>query len=47
MSVFLLTTLDTKGDEAGFRTGPLHQLGVQVTVVDTGCRGPTAMARPT
>jgi uncharacterized protein (UPF0261 family) len=39
MSVFLLTTLDTKGDEARFVRDRLQQLGVQVTVVDTGCVG--------
>jgi uncharacterized protein (UPF0261 family) len=40
MSVpFLLTTLDTKGDEAGLVRDRLQQLGIQVTVVDTGCLG--------
>ncbi len=39
MGVFLLATLDTKGDEAGFVRDRLQELGVRVTVVDTGCLG--------
>jgi uncharacterized protein (UPF0261 family) len=42
MSVFLLATLDTKGDEAGFVRDRLQELGVRVTVVDTGCLGTPA-----
>ncbi len=42
MSVFLLATLDTKGDEAGFVRDRLVELGVRVTVVDTGCLGTPA-----
>lgn len=44
-SVYLLTTLDTKGDEAAFVRDQLRQLGVDVTIVDTGCLGsPTVPA---
>ncbi len=39
MSVFLLSTLDTKGDEAAFVRERLSGLGIAVTVVDTGCIG--------
>lgn len=44
MSVFLLATLDTKGDEAGFVRDRLQELGVPVTVVDVGCLGAPAWA---
>jgi len=39
MSVYLLATLDTKGDEAAFVRDRLGQLDLEVTVVDTGCIG--------
>lgn len=39
MSVFLLATLDTKGDEAAAVAQRLRELNVGVTVVDTGCLG--------
>src|SRR5436305_10462850 len=39
MSVYLLATLDTKGPEAAFVRNRLRELGVDVTVVDTGCVG--------
>jgi uncharacterized protein (UPF0261 family) len=39
MSVYLLTTLDTKGDEAALVRCRLEQLGIDVTLVDTGCLG--------
>ena len=42
MSVYLLTTLDTKGPEAAFVRDRLRALGVPVTVVDTGCIGQPA-----
>lgn len=39
MSVYLLTTLDTKGSEAAAVAQRLRDLGVEVTTVDTGCLG--------
>jgi uncharacterized protein (UPF0261 family) len=39
MSVYLLVTLDTKGPEAALVRDRLLELGVRVTVVDTGCIG--------
>ncbi|MCZ6597086.1 MAG: Tm-1-like ATP-binding domain-containing protein [Planctomycetota bacterium] len=42
MSVFLLTTLDTKGREAAFVRERLRAAGVDVKVVDTGCLGEPA-----
>lgn len=39
MNVFLLATLDTKGVEAEFVRQRLKTLGVDVTLVDTGCLG--------
>jgi uncharacterized protein (UPF0261 family) len=39
MTVFLLTTMDTKGEEAAFVRDRLQQLGLRVTVMDTGCLG--------
>ena len=39
MSVYLLTTLDTKGEEAAFVRDRLQTLGAEVTIVDTGCIG--------
>ncbi|MBW8884278.1 MAG: Tm-1-like ATP-binding domain-containing protein [Planctomycetia bacterium] len=39
MSVYLLATLDTKGSEAEFVRQRLQELGMQVEVVDTSCRG--------
>src|SRR5690349_7498291 len=38
MSVYLLATLDTKGDEARFVRDRLVELGVPVTLVDTSGR---------
>jgi len=43
MSVFLLATLDTKGPDAAFVRDRLQQLGLTVTVVDTGCIGEATM----
>jgi len=42
MSVYLLATLDTKGAEAALVRDRLRALGVDVTVVDTGCIGEAA-----
>lgn len=42
MSVYLLVTLDTKGDEAAFVRDRLQAMGVEVTVVDGGCLGQPA-----
>jgi uncharacterized protein (UPF0261 family) len=39
MSVFLLATLDTKGQEAQYVRGVLAAAGVDVRLVDTGCLG--------
>jgi uncharacterized protein (UPF0261 family) len=39
MSVFLLTTLDTKGPEAALVRDRLVEFGINVSVVDTGCLG--------
>ena len=39
MSVHLFTTLDTKGHEAHYLRESLVGLGVEVTLVDTGCLG--------
>ena len=39
MSVYLLATLDTKGDEAAFVREQLEAQSVAVTLVDTGCVG--------
>jgi uncharacterized protein (UPF0261 family) len=39
MSIYLLATLDTKGPEGAFVCDRLKELGLQVTVVDTGCLG--------
>ena len=39
MSIYLLVTLDTKGPEAAFVRDRLKELGLTVTVVDTGCLG--------
>jgi uncharacterized protein (UPF0261 family) len=45
MAVYLLATLDTKGDEAAFVRGELARAGVEVVLVDTGCLGePKAQA---
>ena len=44
MSVYLLATLDTKGAEAALVRDRLGALGVEVTVVDTGCLGEPAFA---
>ena len=44
MSVYLLATLDTKGAEAALVRDRLRALGVEVTVVDTGCIGEPAFA---
>jgi len=42
MSVYLLVTLDTKGDEAAFVRDRLRAMDVDVTVVDGGCLGQPA-----
>ena len=42
MSIYLLVTLDTKGPEAAFVRDRLKELGLEVTVVDTGCLGTPA-----
>lgn len=42
MSVYLLATLDTKAAEAALVRDRLRALGVDVTVVDTGCIGEAA-----
>ncbi len=39
MSVFVLATLDTKGQEAAYLCRRLRTLGVDVRLVDTGCMG--------
>jgi uncharacterized protein (UPF0261 family) len=39
MAIYLLATLDTKGDEAALIRDRLRQLGLSVVVVDTGCLG--------
>jgi uncharacterized protein (UPF0261 family) len=39
VSIYLLATLDTKGDETAFVRDRLHELGRDVTVMDTGCLG--------
>lgn len=43
VTVYLLATLDTKGTEAAFVAARLRELGVAVTLVDTGCRGEPAV----
>ncbi len=43
MSVYLLATLDTKGDEAAFVRDQLAQFGIEVVLVDTGCLGSPAV----
>jgi len=44
MSVHLLATLDTKGEEAGYVAGLLRAAGADVVLVDTGCLGEPAVA---
>ncbi len=45
MSVYVLATLDTKGQEAAYICDRLRALGVDVRLVDTGCVGnPTVAA---
>lgn len=44
MSVYLIATLDTKGDEAAFVRARLAALGTQTVLVDAGCQGQPAMA---
>lgn len=39
MSIYLLATLDTKGEEADFLRQRLQQLGQAVTLLDAGCLG--------
>ncbi|RIK72706.1 MAG: hypothetical protein DCC68_26050 [Planctomycetota bacterium] len=43
MSVYLLATLDTKGEEAAFLRTRLADQGVAVTLVDVGCLGKPAV----
>lgn len=44
MSVYLLATLDTKGQEAALVRDELVRCGMSVTVVDIGCLGPPQIA---
>ncbi len=44
MSVYLLATCDTKGDEAAFVADLLERSGQSVRIVDTGCLGGCAIA---
>jgi uncharacterized protein (UPF0261 family) len=44
MSVYLLATLDTKGEEAAFLRSRLTEAGIAVTLVDVGCLGKPAVA---
>jgi len=44
MAVYLLATLDTKGDEAAFVHDELKRAGVAVVLVDTGCQGEPKVA---
>lgn len=44
MPVYLLCTLDTKGPEAGFVRDCLRELGLQVTLMDTGALGQPTIA---
>jgi uncharacterized protein (UPF0261 family) len=43
MSVYLLATLDTKGQEAAYVRGLLQAAGVDVQLVDCGCLGSPAL----
>ena len=43
MPVYLLCTLDTKGPEAGFVREALREMGLRVTLVDTGALGQPAI----
>ena len=44
MYVYLLATLDTKGDEAAYIRGVLAAAGADVRIVDTGCLGTPTIA---
>jgi uncharacterized protein (UPF0261 family) len=44
MTVYLLATLDTKGQEAAFMRGALAAAGVETQLVDAGCLGSPAIA---
>src|SRR6185437_5406847 len=44
MSVYLLATLDTKGQEAAFMRGALAAAGVETQIIDAGCLGSPAIA---
>jgi uncharacterized protein (UPF0261 family) len=44
MPVYLIATLDTKGDEAAFVRARLAELGAKTVLVDAGCQGQPAMA---
>ncbi len=44
MSVYLLATFDTKGQEAAYVRGVLAAAGVDVQLVDTGCLGQPAIS---
>jgi len=44
MSVYLLCTLDTKGPEASFVRDCLREMGIAVTLVDTGALGQPTIA---
>jgi uncharacterized protein (UPF0261 family) len=39
MSIYVLATLDTKGDEAAWVCAELKRLGAEVTLIDVGCVG--------
>src|SRR5688572_10396522 len=44
MTIHLFATLDTKGSEAAFVATRLRELGLAVTLVDTGCLGEPTIA---
>ncbi len=44
MCVYLLATLDTKGEEAAYVRGVLSAAGAEVRIVDTGCLGSPTIA---
>jgi len=44
MCVYLLATLDTKGEEAAYVRGVLSAAGANVRIVDTGCLGTPTIA---
>jgi uncharacterized protein (UPF0261 family) len=44
MSIYVLATLDTKGEEADFVRQRLESLGVETCVIDAGCLGEPAVS---